>query len=557
MEDVKMSKSSHRRRSSPGHRIGFQTYPLHNSANGGPTQQQRKNAGGSKASKFLTNAEARPSWRLIGEKFNFIASTPVYKPAVSLNTSVNLDRKNHLLNPYDVPLLLESSDPIPSTTRAYPPQRKQLSNAEAIYTIVNIFVGLGMLSKPYSVAQGGWISLGGLTLLCIWGAISGLILIRCFQLVPGYRVTYAQLGQAAMGVYGRYIVQGVIVLEFMGATLIVLIFMWKNFAFLFPSIPPEWIALSLTIAALPSVWLLDFGDLSFISLLGVVANAAIMLALMGFLFYDPSQIKPEMYDVVTDWEGLSVSMGIYTVALAGHAALPGVYADIKDKDSIEWVVGLSFLIMWCIYCITAACGYLAHGRESHVLVTEDIMIKTPGIWFQFVTFLVLAKSYCSVSPIISILNEIPEEGLGITSPLIRRITRSVGLVVLASCAYLCQNHLGIVEAVTGSLFTMMSSFILPPLCLVLLSYQDAFKVAENDANENAVAKSYSSLGGLEAIPIVPLHDSTVAAMAWLSRLTSWGRAYYWILATLGVIVAVVFTYGDILELLSETGGKDS
>eukprot|EP00466_Bigelowiella_natans_P008466 jgi/Bigna1/88612/estExt_fgenesh1_pg.C_350013 len=396
------------------HRPEYQTYPLRKSveANGnvyGPGSSQKN-----KPSKFMTNAEARPSWSIMDE-LNFVTRTPIYKPALSDESAIRLDDESH---PFSMPLMLgEAASPAAENNGGgmlvdkidFP--RKKLSNSEAVYTIVNIFVGLGMLSKPYSLAMGGWVSLGGLTLLCFWGAASGLIMIRCFQLVPGSRVTYPQLGEAAMGMAGRRLVQAIILLEFMGATIIVMIFMWKNFSFLFPSIPSHLVAICLTIAAAPSVWLLNFGELSFISLLGVVSNAAIMLALVGLLISEPEQIQPEKYDTYTSMEGLSISMGIYTVALAGHAALPSVYADIEDKSSIFWVVSLSFVIMWFIYCATAAAGYLFHGRGAHVLVTEDIMITNPGRVFEIVTLMVLAKSYCSVSPIVSILNEIPEAGL--------------------------------------------------------------------------------------------------------------------------------------------------
>mmetsp|Transcript_30971 Transcript_30971/g.54317 ORF Transcript_30971/g.54317 Transcript_30971/m.54317 type:complete len:533 (-) Transcript_30971:3-1601(-) len=513
-------------------RLEYQTYPI-GRRGGAAAIDDALGSRCTKAAMFATNAESRPSWSLMDE-LNFVATTPVYKPAVSHISSVALDDQS----PLEVPLLLDQGGH--GLMVGKQKHRKRLSNAEAVYTIVNIFVGLGMLSKPYSVAQGGWISLFGLSFLCFWGAISGLIMIRCFQLIPGSRVTYPQLGQAAMGIVGKRIVQGIIMLEFVGATLIVMIFMWKNFSFLFPQIDSLTTATTLTIATIPSVWLLNFGELSCISFIGVLANAAITIALIGFIVNDPGQIKAEKYDNVTDMEGLSVAMGIYTVALAGHAALPSIYADIKDKSSINKVVGLSFFFMWIIYCVTAAAGYLFHGRDAHVLVTEDIMIKNPGWCFELVTFLVLAKSYCSVSPIISILNEIPEAGLGITSDWARRTSRTLCLAILSVLAYICQDHLDIVEALTGSAFTMCSSFILPPLFLVLLSYKSKDKEDRELGLVAPAPEDTPCAGAMKA-----------NAAQWVSKFTKWDRAYYWFLAISGVVVGAVFTYGDFRELLKK------
>ncbi len=353
---------------------------------------------------------------------------------------------------------------------------KKLSNNEAIFTIVNLFVGIALLSAPYCAAKAGWSALLGLIMMALWGGMSGLIMIKCFQMIPGSRVTYPQLGMSAGGWVGRLAVQLVITMEFVGAVLIVMLFMWKNFSLLFPQFTQLGVAVGLTIASIPTVWLLNFEEISSISFLGVVSNGVIMLFLLLVLaasFFEKNYKYGET-KTYTDTEGVSMCMGIYTVALAGHAALPGVYADMKNKEDINYVVSISFFIMVCVYGVATATGYVLYGSSSHVLVTQDIMRSNPGWCFNFVTGLVVAKSYFTISPVISILFEIPEECLGIKSPTVKRVGRSIAFVGLSAVAYFFQDGLGLVEAFTGSLFTMASSFILPPIFYGILLYREGF-----------------------------------------------------------------------------------
>lgn len=65
--------------------------------------------------------------------------------------------------------------------------------------------GIGLLTTPYAVKEGGWFSL---TLLVIFGIIAcytGVLLKRCLESSPGLQ-TYPDIGQAAFGVAGRLMI---------------------------------------------------------------------------------------------------------------------------------------------------------------------------------------------------------------------------------------------------------------------------------------------------------------------------------------------------------------
>lgn len=62
--------------------------------------------------------------------------------------------------------------------------------------------GVGILSTPYAIKQGGWL---GLVILFVFAALSyytGVLLAYCLDSEPGLE-TYPDIGQAAFGTAGR------------------------------------------------------------------------------------------------------------------------------------------------------------------------------------------------------------------------------------------------------------------------------------------------------------------------------------------------------------------
>lgn len=66
----------------------------------------------------------------------------------------------------------------------------------------NILCGIGIVSIPYAVKEGGWSSLILLVLFAIMCCYTGVLLMRCLQSHPGLK-TYPDIGQAAFGIVGR------------------------------------------------------------------------------------------------------------------------------------------------------------------------------------------------------------------------------------------------------------------------------------------------------------------------------------------------------------------
>jgi vesicular inhibitory amino acid transporter len=70
---------------------------------------------------------------------------------------------------------------------------------------VNVLCGVGILSTPYAVRQGGWLGLVILSVLAVLAWYTGVLLRRCLDIKEGIE-TYPDIGQAAFGTPGRIVI---------------------------------------------------------------------------------------------------------------------------------------------------------------------------------------------------------------------------------------------------------------------------------------------------------------------------------------------------------------
>lgn len=68
---------------------------------------------------------------------------------------------------------------------------------------MNVLCGVGILSTPYAVKEGGWLSLTILLIYAVLSFYTGLLLRYCLDSAPGLE-TYPDIGQAVFGRIGRF-----------------------------------------------------------------------------------------------------------------------------------------------------------------------------------------------------------------------------------------------------------------------------------------------------------------------------------------------------------------
>ncbi|KAJ2149118.1 hypothetical protein GGH15_006700, partial [Coemansia sp. RSA 562] len=81
------------------------------------------------------------------------------------------------------------------------------SSLGAYLNLICVVIGTGSLGLPKTFEQAGWIGIILLVVCGFIGAFTGVIIVRCLNMMDGRRErSFNQIGQSAFGMTGRFII---------------------------------------------------------------------------------------------------------------------------------------------------------------------------------------------------------------------------------------------------------------------------------------------------------------------------------------------------------------
>ncbi|GLT38938.1 hypothetical protein SLA2020_131530 [Shorea laevis] len=349
--------------------------------------------------------------------------------------------------------------------------QQQCSFAQAVLNGINVLFGLGLLTTPYAIREGGWLSLILLFMFFISCCYTGILLKRCIQSSPGLQ-TYPDIGQAAFGKIGRVIISITLYVELYGACVEYLIMMSDNLSMMFPNVYMHLAGMSFdahkifsfiaTLTILPTVWLRDLSLLSYLSVGGVGASILVVLCLLWVGVVD--RVGFHAGGTALDLANLSVSVGIYGFCYSGHSVFPNIYSSMKEPTQFPLVLIVSFLFCWFMYTAVAICGYLIFGDSVESQFTlnmpTQLVASKIAVWTTIVC--PMTKYALTITPVALSLEELLPSSLfrsRSASILIRTILVTSTLVTAITVPFF-----GNLMALMGSLLAMLITLIFPCAC---------------------------------------------------------------------------------------------
>ncbi|CAN1841662.1 Amino acid transporter AVT1C [Linum perenne] len=276
-----------------------------------------------------------------------------------------------------------------------------------IYAGVNVLCGIGILSTPYAVKEGGWLGLGVLLVFALLSFYTGLLLRYCLDSQPGLE-TYPDIGQAAFGTTGR--------IAFAACCVEYIILESDNLSALFPNAhlniggfeldPRHLFALLATLAVLPTVWLRDLSILSYISAGGVVATILVVICLFwGGLVED---VGIHSRGTFLNLGTLPVAIGLYGYCYQGHAVFPNIYSSMAKPNQYPSVLVVCFVICTAMYVGVGIMGYTMFGEATQSQFTlnmpAQLLTSKIAVWTTVVN--PFTKYALTMTPVAMSLEEL-------------------------------------------------------------------------------------------------------------------------------------------------------
>ncbi|KAI8008737.1 Amino acid transporter AVT1C [Camellia lanceoleosa] len=352
------------------------------------------------------------------------------------------------------------------------PLSQQSSYGQAVLNGMNVLCGVGILSTPYAVKEGGWAGISILIIFAVLSFYTGILLRSCLDSQPGLE-TYPDIGQAAFGTTGRFAISIILYAELYACCVEYIILESDNLSSLFPNAhlnlggfvlnSHHLFALLATLAILPTVWLRDLSLLSYISAGGVIASILVVLCLFWIGLVDKVGFESEGRTTL-NLTTLPVAIGLYGYCYSGHAVFPNIYTSMEKPSQFPSVLLASFGICTLMYAGVAVMGYLMFGESTLSQFTlnmpQDLVVSKIAVWTTVVN--PFTKYALTMMPVAMSLEElIPSNN---RKSRMYAILIRTALVISTVVVGLSIPFFGLVMALIGSLLTMLVTLILPCAC---------------------------------------------------------------------------------------------
>ncbi|KAF3443985.1 hypothetical protein FNV43_RR13675 [Rhamnella rubrinervis] len=335
---------------------------------------------------------------------------------------------------------------------------------------LNALSGVGILSVPYAVASGGWLSLTLLLTIAIVVFYTGILVQRCMEFDSDIR-SYPDIGKRAFGNKGRTVLSIIMLMDLYLCAIVFLILEGDNLYNLFPNngLQISGIAVDgkqcfvviVGIVILPSLWLDNLSLLSYVSASGVLASAIILVSILWTGAFEGVGFHHE--GKLLNLPGIPTAVSLFAFCYSAHPVIPTLYNSIENKRQFSNVLILCFTVCTLGYITMAIFGYLMFGSSVESQITLNLPVGKLSSRIAIYTTLVapIAKYPMAVTPIVdAAMNYCPSH----VSKRLFGILVSTALLIGSITVALVLPFLADLMSLVGAFLGIAASIIVPCVC---------------------------------------------------------------------------------------------
>uniref|UniRef100_A0A0E0DZD4 Amino acid transporter transmembrane domain-containing protein n=1 Tax=Oryza meridionalis TaxID=40149 RepID=A0A0E0DZD4_9ORYZ len=374
------------------------------------------------------------------------------------------------------------------------PPKSGTSFLKTCFNGVNALSGVGILSMPYALSQGGWLSLAIFITIAAICFYTGILLQRCIDSSSLVK-TYPDIGELAFGRKGRITVAAFMYLELYLVAIDFLILEGDNLEKLFPNASffssfhriaggtKQGFVLLFSLLVLPTTWFRSLDLLAYVSLGGVLASAILVASVLWVGAADGVGFREG--GVAVRWGGVPTAMSLYAFCFSGHAVFPMIYTGMRNRRMFPPVLLICFIICTLAYGVMGVIGYLMYGGSLRSQVTLNLPARKLSSSIAIYTTLInpFTKFALLITPIAEAIEGVLGLGTATTGgkPAQYRaaavsVSVRTALVVSTTAVALAVPFFAYVVALTGSFLSATATMLLPCACYLRISSRASGKL---------------------------------------------------------------------------------
>ncbi|XP_073024220.1 amino acid transporter AVT1I-like [Primulina eburnea] len=369
--------------------------------------------------------------------------------------------------------LLASNDDVEKGNRVL--KTDGASFFETTFNGLNSLSGVGILSIPYALSNGGWLSLILLFMVASATFYTGLLIKRCMDFDLNIR-TYPDVGDKAFGTRGRMVVSIFMHIELYLVATGFLIILVDNLHDLLARLELDFYGINIggrqslviivALILMPTVWINNMRALSYVSATGVLACVVTIGSVLWVGTSD--DIGFHKKGTLINWTGIPTAFSLYMFSYGAHPVFPTLHNSMRNRRQFFWVLLVCFLFCSVTSACMAISGYLMFGSEVKSQITLNLPTNNISSKVAIYTALVtpLAKYALMLRPIVEGFEDLIQSHRGKKSYgfFVRTI-----LVISSAIVASTVPFFGYLMALVGAFLNVTASILLPCFCYLKIS----------------------------------------------------------------------------------------
>ncbi|KAI8929207.1 transmembrane amino acid transporter protein-domain-containing protein [Entophlyctis helioformis] len=289
------------------------------------------------------------------------------------------------------------------------------SNNEALYHIVCVIAGTGILQIPYALRLSGWIGLPVLLFAAIVNDYTGKLLVRCLY-HHGQRINggYPDIGRIAFGSVGEGIVQVFYNTILVGCTCLYLILAGMNLETLVGVLDQKaWILVCSAVILVPFILMRTLKEVAIISFFGAFASIVVVIIVVALGIIEFPEYNGRVEHTMFDFAKFPYALGTFSFSYGGNYVYAEVERTMANPQAFPLVLSRAMSIITVMYMLTGAVAYGTYGD----LTLSPILSNLPQGWVTTFSIIVITAHVLLACPLlVTTFSAGPERALGLDEP---------------------------------------------------------------------------------------------------------------------------------------------
>lgn len=256
----------------------------------------------------------------------------------------------------------------------------KVSNLSTFWNIFNANQGVVILTMPFVVLCGGYLSLFATATVAVTSNYTSKKLIKCLYekdpqtgVLVRMRESYEEIGEAFAGDFGKWMVYIAMIVEQLSYCTLLLILCGSILHNSFPDSGMDkthWSMIAFLLVV-PNAFMMNLGQVAWVSLVTVLVGQAVYIVVAAYSFYHASRWTVNETPPF-EMGKFFIGMGIVVVSYSSQPYMPSIHGSMRHPRKYSTIMNVTYFAITFVKIAFGLIGYLTFKGETQQVITNNL-----------------------------------------------------------------------------------------------------------------------------------------------------------------------------------------